>query len=142
MSVFTRTRTYQTRGPCEVVDVTADVRAVIREAGIREGRVLVFVPGSTAAVTTIEFEPGLRQDLPELFERLIPSDESYHHDRTWQDGNGYAHLRAALVGPSVFIPVQNGEPLLGQWQQVVLVEFDNRSRQRRLIIQAEGERFE
>jgi secondary thiamine-phosphate synthase enzyme len=102
--------------------------------------VLVFVPGATAALTTVEFEPGLVRDLPELFERIAPRDRPYHHDETWHDGNGHSHVRASLLGPSLTVPVQGGKLLLGTWQQIVLVDFDNRPHRRELVVQLSGVR--
>jgi secondary thiamine-phosphate synthase enzyme len=131
--------TVETRGHTEVHDLTEALRRAVVDSGIREGQALVFVAGSTAGVTTIEFEPGLRKDLPELFERLAPEKADYHHHATWGDDNGAAHLRAALLGPSVVVPIAEGAPLLGEWQQVVLVDFDTRPRHRRVLLQAMGE---
>jgi secondary thiamine-phosphate synthase enzyme len=128
-----------TRGHTDTHDLTPALREAIGASGVREGQALVFVPGSTAGITTIEFEPGLRRDLPEMFERLAPEAADYHHHATWGDDNGAAHLRAALVGPSVVVPVGGGEPLLGTWQQVVLVDFDTRPRTRTVWIQVTGE---
>ncbi|MCK5375879.1 MAG: secondary thiamine-phosphate synthase enzyme YjbQ, partial [Acidobacteria bacterium] len=102
------------------------------------GQVTVFVPGSTAAVTTIEFEPGALRDLNEALERLAPSDGSYHHDLRWGDGNGFSHLRAALLGPSLSIPVATGGCVIGTWQQIVLVECDLRPRSRRVVLSFVG----
>jgi len=128
----------ETGGRCDVLDLTPEVRRAVVESGIGEGQVTVFVVGSTAAVTTIEFEPGLRRDLPELLDRLVPPGR-YHHDATWGDGNGHSHLRAALLGPSLSVPVLDGEPALGTWQQVVLVDLDVRPRRREVVIQVTGE---
>ena len=104
-----------------------------------EGQILVFVPGSTAGVTTVEFEPGLVRDLNEFFEKLIPEGRDYHHHATWGDDNGSSHVRAAIVGPSLMIPFSGGRLLLGTWQQVVLVDFDTRPRQRNVVLQLTGE---
>ncbi len=104
------------------------------------GLVNVFVPGSTAAVTTIEFEDGVVKDLSKAMERLIPKGIPYQHDERWQDGNGYSHVRAALIGPSLTIPFKNGKLQLGQWQQIVLLDFDNRSRNRQYLINILGEK--
>jgi secondary thiamine-phosphate synthase enzyme len=128
-----------TRGNADVVDITGQVAAVVAEAGLRHGQVLVFVPGATAAVTTLEFEPGLLRDLPEALERLAPAAGRYHHDATWHDGNGHSHVRAALMGCSLTVPVEDGELLLGTWQQVVLVDLDNRPRHRELVVQVSGD---
>jgi len=100
----------------------------------------VFASGSTAGITNIEFEPGLLRDLPEFFEKILPSRETYHHDATWHDGNGYAHLRSALIKPSFTIPFKNGTLLLGTWQQIILLDFDNRPRHRELVVQIIGKK--
>lgn len=130
---------FQTRGDGDIVDITEAIAGKIQAAGISSGVVTAFVPGSTAALTTIEYEPGLLADLPELFERIVPSNVSYQHDKTWHDGNGFSHLRAALVGPDINIPFVNGQLQLGTWQQVVFLEFDNRPRDRKVILQIIGE---
>jgi len=130
---------FRTRGHGDVQDLTPSITAWLGETGAREGLVTVFVPGSTAAVTTIEFEPGALADLQEALERLAPSDRNYHHDRRWGDGNGFSHLRAALLGPSVTVPVRQGGIVAGTWQQVVLVECDNRPRSRSVALTFVGE---
>jgi secondary thiamine-phosphate synthase enzyme len=129
----------QTRGHTDILDVTARVQAAVDKSGVASGQATIFVPGSTASVTTIENEPGLHADLSAAVERLAPEGAVYQHDRRWGDGNGYAHVRAALFGPSLVVPVANGKLLLGTWQQIVLVDFDNRPRARRLVIQVMGE---
>lgn len=129
----------ETRGHTEILDITACVQAAVAQAGIATGVAVVFVPGSTAAITTIEDEPGLHADLRAALERLAPEGGAYQHDRRWGDGNGYAHVRAAILGPSVAVPVQGGRLMLGTWQQIVLVDFDNRPRTRRVVIQIIGE---
>lgn len=108
-------------------------------SNVTSGLLTVFVPGSTAGVTTIEYEPGLLKDLPELCEKLAPRGVSYHHDQTWHDGNGFSHLLAALFKPSLSVPFIDGQPTLGTWQQVVLADFDNRPRHRKIVMQAMGE---
>jgi secondary thiamine-phosphate synthase enzyme len=128
----------QTRGRGHVVNLTDEAVAWVGEIGATEGLLSVFVPGSTGAVTTIEFEPGCVEDLDEAMERIAPSDRPYHHDRRWGDGNGFSHLRAALLGPSLTVPVAAGRCVLGTWQQVVLVDCDNRSRQRRVVLSFVG----
>ncbi len=128
-----------TRGAGTVLDVTPEVAVEIRRAGIANGTVTVFVPGSTGGVTTVEFEDGLVRDLDELFERLAPQGPEYHHDTRWGDGNGFSHCRASLLGPSLTVPVVDGELTLGTWQQIVFLDFDNRGRQRRLVVQIMGE---
>ena len=118
----------------DIVDLTAEVEAFVAASGVAEGLLVVFVPGSTAGVTTIEFESGAVEDLPRAIERLAPRGADYAHDRRWGDGNGYAHVRAALLGPSLAVPVSGGRPLLGTWQQIVLCDFDNRPRRREILL--------
>lgn len=134
--------TVQTQGEAQVLDLTAQVRAKVRESGVREGLACVFVAHSTCAITTLEFEPGLaEEDLPQALDRLFPRHGQgleYGHERAWGDGNGHSHIRAAFLGPSVTLPVAQGEPVLGTWQQVVLVELDPRPRQRRVVVQVVG----
>lgn len=131
--------TFETEGDGTIVDLTEQVAQLIRKSGCNSGTVTVFVPGSTAGITTIEYEPGLLKDLPEFFEKIVPSEKSYHHDETWHDGNGFSHLRAALVGPDTTVPFVAGELTLGTWQQIVLLDFDNRPRSRRVVVQIMGE---
>lgn len=128
-----------TRGFTDIVDITSDIKDLLARSAIQNGLVTIFVPGSTGAITTIEYEPGLLEDLPEIFESIIPQQKRYHHDRTWGDGNGFAHLRAALLGPSLSVPVQNGKLQLGTWQQIIFLDFDNRPRHRSLTVQLIGE---
>jgi secondary thiamine-phosphate synthase enzyme len=128
----------ETGGGVEVHDVTSELVGLVETAGLREGIVVVAVPGSTGALTTIEHEPGLVHDLAAALERLAPRDLPYAHDERWGDGNGHSHVRAALLGPSLALPVREGRPVLGTWQQVVFVELDNRPRSRRLAVQLVG----
>jgi len=123
----------------DVHDLTPEVRRVVARSGVSQGSVLVFVPGSTGALTTIEYESGVIEDLIRAVDRLVPRDMHYDHDARWGDGNGYAHVRAALFKPSLTLPVHGGEVVLGVWQQVVLLDFDNRPRQRRVLVQVMGE---
>ncbi len=129
---------FNTNGNSDIKDLTADVEKILAEYGYSEGNVLLFVPGSTAALTTIEFEPGLLKDYPEFMEKLIPSGKIYHHDMTWHDGNGHSHLRAALQGPSLHIPFIKGKLTLGTWQQVIFIDYDTRPRERTVIYQIIG----
>ena len=129
----------KTVGFCDIVDVTAKVREEVRNQNFQRGLVSLFVSGSTAAMTTIEYEPGLVADLKEFVEKLIPSDKRYHHDDRWGDNNGFSHLRASLLGPSLTIPIEDGQPLLGTWQQIVLLDFDNRPRRREIVVHIIGE---
>jgi secondary thiamine-phosphate synthase enzyme len=129
----------QTRGHCDVKDVTPLVQQALTKSGLQEGQATVFVAGSTAGVTTVEFEPGLVKDLNEFFQKIIPEGPEYHHHATWGDDNGSSHVRAALLKPSLTIPFKNGRLLLGTWQQVVVVDFDTRGRRRPVIFQFMGE---
>ena len=139
IKIHTKKLSEKTSGFCDVVDITAKVREHVETERIQRGLVTLFVSGSTAALTTVEHEPGLVQDLKNFVEKLIPSDRRYHHDDRWGDDNGFSHLRASLFGPSLAIPIENGRPLLGTWQQVVLLDFDNRPRTREIIVQLIGE---
>ncbi|NOZ62717.1 MAG: YjbQ family protein [Calditrichaeota bacterium] len=128
-----------TKGFTDIIDITHDVADAVRKSGINSGTVTVFISGSTAGVTTIEYEPGLLKDLPEAFEKIAPQRKGYHHDATWHDGNGFSHVRAAMLGASLTIPFQEKLLLLGTWQQIVVIDFDNRSRQRDVVVQIMGE---
>ena len=139
MTIATRTVKLSTQGNGQVVDMTEQVAAAVAEAGIADGIVTLFVPGSTGAITTVEYEPGLVSDLAEAFERLAPAGAHYQHDAAWHDGNGHSHVRASLVGPSLTVPVHDGKLTLGTWQQIVFVDFDTRPRRRELIAQCLGE---
>jgi secondary thiamine-phosphate synthase enzyme len=129
----------RTQGFSDMHDVTARVAALVDRSGLQEGSVLLFVPGSTASLTTIEFEDGALEDLRAAIERLAPAGAVYAHDRRWGDGNGFAHVRHALLGPHLEVPVCGGRLALGTWQQILLIDFDNRPRQRRLVVQLRGE---
>lgn len=139
MKVQTLNFDENTQGHNQLIDITAKVSSLVKESGFTEGQVLVFVPGSTAGITTIEYEPGLLQDYPEFFEKIAPAEDRYHHNDTWHDGNGYAHVRAALQGASFTVPFSKGKLLLGTWQQIILVDFDNRPRRRNVIVQVTGQ---
>lgn len=138
MEIVTESFSISTRGDSEVCDITRNVTAVLAQHKLREGLVTVFVSGSTASVTTTEFEPGLRKDIPEALDRLAPRKIRYHHDETWHDGNGFSHVRAAVMGPSLTIPFSHGELVLGTWQQIVLIDHDNRPRERTIVVQVMG----
>jgi secondary thiamine-phosphate synthase enzyme len=128
----------KTSGNTDVIDITTQVLKKVTESGITEGQILLFVPGSTASITTIEYESGVVQDLKEAVERLAPEGIFYRHDARWGDGNGYAHVRAALLGPSLTVPLMDGHLVLGTWQQIVLVDFDNRPRDRKILVHISG----
>lgn len=139
MPVKTYHISLSTKGDGDIRDVTEQVATMLSDTKLKDGTVTVFVPGSTASITTIEFEPGLKKDIPEVLNRLVPAGVRYHHDDTWGDGNGYAHVRAAFVGPGITVPFMSGRLSLGTWQQIVLLEFDNRSRNREIVVQFIGE---
>jgi secondary thiamine-phosphate synthase enzyme len=128
----------KTSGDTGVIDITTQILKKVTESGITEGQILLFVPGSTASITTIEYESGVVQDLKEAVERLAPEGIFYRHDARWGDGNGYAHVRAALLGPSLTVPLIDGHLVLGTWQQIVLVDFDNRPRDRKILVHISG----
>jgi len=129
----------KTKGTGDLIDITGEAQDALRETGLKEGTVTLFVVGSTAALTTFEYEPGMISDIRDLYEKIIPSNKSYAHDETWGDANGFSHLRAALQGPSLVVPFNSGRLVLGTWQQIVLAEFDTRPRSRRIILQFMGE---
>jgi len=137
--VVTKSFSIKTKGDTDILDITKQVEKALSETQLRNGILTVFVPGSTAGITTTEYEPGLLQDLPATFEKLIPRDVHYKHDLTWGDGNGYAHVRAALLKSFFTVPFVDGEMILGTWQQIVLVDFDNRRRERKIVVQMIGE---
>lgn len=128
----------ETKGNASITDITDRVQSVLSSSGFSEGSALIFVSGSTAGITTIEYEPGLLKDYPAFFEKIIPSSQRYHHDDTWHDGNGHAHVRASLQGASFTVPFSRKRLLLGTWQQIVLIDFDTRPRQREIIVQLSG----
>jgi secondary thiamine-phosphate synthase enzyme len=128
----------KTKGFNDIIDITPNVQSLLYDSGFKEGSILIFVPGATAGITTIEYEPGLLKDYPKFMEEIIPSNRDYHHDLTWHDGNGYAHIRAALQGASFTVPFSGSQLLLGTWQQIILIDFDNRSRNRKIIVQIMG----
>lgn len=129
----------ETRGEGHTLDLTERVQETVARSRLAAGTATVFVPGSTAGVTTIELEPGAVADFADLFERLAPRAGAYRHEEAWHDGNGHSHVRAALLGPSLTVPFEQGRLLLGTWQQVVLVDFDNRPRRRSVHVQVLGE---
>jgi secondary thiamine-phosphate synthase enzyme len=128
-----------TKGAGDIINITSMMHKAVQKSGLKSGTVTAFIAGSTAGLTTLEYEPGLLKDLPQLMEKLIPSNKSYHHDETWHDGNGFSHLRSALMGTDLTVPFVNANLLLGQWQQVTFCEFDNRPRSRKVIFQIIGE---
>ena len=129
----------ETKGFGDTIDITDKVREILIKSGIKNGLITVFCPGSTGTITTIEYESGVIRDLKNALERLVPSDIPYEHDYKWHDGNGFSHVRAAMMKPSLTIPVIEGELTLGTWQQVVFIDFDNRSRRRNIVVHIIGE---
>ena len=139
MIAATRELTIETKGDGDVLDLTAQVSNFVSHSGVASGMVVVMVVGSTAGITTIEYEPGLVEDLRRAFEKLAPAGVAYAHDNRWGDGNGHAHVRASMLGSSVTLPVVKSKVVLGTWQQVVLVDFDTRPRTRQVVVQVLGE---
>lgn len=139
MKIINNRLTLKTKGNGDLVNLTDEISQMVHTSKMKNGNVILFNIGSTAAITTFEFEPGLIRDVQELYEKLIPRRKHYHHDETWGDANGFSHLRAALQGPSLTVPFEDGQLLLGTWQQIVLAEFDNRPRQRKIVVQIIGE---
>jgi secondary thiamine-phosphate synthase enzyme len=136
---YGRTLQLQTKGFSDILDITSEVKALLTESGIREGIVTVSAIGSTASVTTIEYEPALIEDFRAKLEQLIPSSEPSRHSETWGDDNGFSHMRASLMGPSATLPISNGKLVLGTWQQIVFIDHDNRPRSREIFVQFVGE---
>lgn len=140
MAVYSDKISLSTNGFSDVHDITPRLMQIITESGLREGVLSVILAGSTGGITTIEYEPGVLKDLCEVLEKITPSSKSYHHDAAWGDGNGFSHLRSALIGTSMSVPFNKGTLVLGTWQQVVFIDFDNRPRRRTLHVQLVGEK--
>jgi len=138
MKIETHSFTINTKGNCDIKDITGQVENVIINSNLDEGNVLIFASGATVGITTIEYEPGLLKDYPEFFNRIAPVNINYEHDNTWHDGNGHSHVRAALQGASLTVPFTQRNLLLGTWQQIIFIDFDNRSRKREVIVQITG----
>ncbi len=139
MATFFEEIILSSNGNCDIIDITENVNDVIDKSKIKNGIVTVFAVGSTTGITTIEYEPGLLKDIPKLFDKIIPTLNNYSHNETWGDGNGHSHLRSALIKTSLTIPIVKNEMTLGTWQQIVFIDFDNRSRTRRIAVQVMGE---
>jgi secondary thiamine-phosphate synthase enzyme len=142
MQVFTKILETRSKGENDMIDISVETALAIKESNFETGIVTIFVSGSTAAVTTIEYEPGLLYDFPKMLSRIAPKDIIYRHDETWHDGNGHSHIRASLIGPSLTIPFKDRSLMLGHWQQIVVIELDTRPRQRNIILQIMGESVE
>ena len=130
---------FKTNGKNDMINLTEELKNLVLNSSISSGNILIFFPGATGALSSIEYEPGLIKDFPELMERLIPWQQQYHHNETWHDGNGHSHLRATLIGPSLSVPFENSELILGTWQQIVFLEFDNKPHNRKIAVQLMGE---
>ena len=139
MPVVTKAIVVSSIGENHMIDITLQTDEAIQETRLQNGVVIIFVPGSTAAVTTIEYEPGLTKDFPKMLARIAPKEIEYHHDNTWHDGNGHSHVRASLIGPSLAVPFNNKHLMLGTWQQIVLLEMDTRPRERKVVLQMIGD---
>lgn len=139
MTVLTEHISVKTKGEVDIIDLTDKIEGAVENSGLNKGIVTIFVPGSTGALTTIEYEPGLLQDFPAALERIAGRDISYEHETRWHDGNGHSHVRASLLGPSLTVPFNDAKLILGTWQQIVFVELDVRSRARNLVVQIIGE---
>jgi secondary thiamine-phosphate synthase enzyme len=139
MNIINETITLSARGFNDMHDITGEVSNRLSEHGLKNGTVTIFVSGSTGGLTTIEYESGLEKDFAELMDKIIPQDRTYHHDARWGDGNGFSHVRASLLGPSLTVPIVDGRMTLGTWQQIVFIDFDNRPRSRSIVLQFMGE---
>jgi len=139
MTIVTEGITFQTKGNCDIIDITPQVAKKVEESGVNSGTVTLFICGSTAGITTIEYEPRLLGDFKDMWNRVIPQSISYEHNKTWGEGNGHSHLRASMLGASLAIPFVNKKLTLGTWQQIVFIDFDNRSRSRKMVLQIMGE---
>ena len=139
MSVHYDEINVRTNGEVDIVDITEDAQRIVNKSKIRAGIACIFVPGSTGALTTIEYEPGLMKDLPRALQKMAPKGEHYDHHETWHDDNGHSHVRASIMGPSITVPIKNGKILHGTWQQIVFVELDTSPRNRNIIVQIVGE---
>jgi secondary thiamine-phosphate synthase enzyme len=139
MTVVTKEITLQSRGNCDIIDITSEVARRVEKSGTDNGIVILFVVGSTAGLTTIEYEPNLVSDFKDMWDRVIPQGIPYEHDKTWGDGNGHSHVRASTLGASLTVPFMKKRLTLGTWQQIIFVDFDNRPRSRKIAIQILGE---
>lgn len=140
MEIETHSINITTKGNCDIIDLTDRISDLIYQQKFIEGNVIVFAGGSTAGVTTIEYEPGLLKDYPKFFDRIAPMNLNYDHDNTWHDGNGHSHIRSAIQGASLTVPFSKGRLLLGTWQQIIFVDFDNRSRKKEITVQITGKK--
>ena len=139
MAVYDEDFDIQTKGEDHIIDITEDVASIVQNSNLTDGIACIFVSGSTGTITTIEYEPGLLEDMPEAMERLAPKDAVYQHHLRWQDSNGHSHVRASIMGPGITVPFRGGQMLLGTWQQIVFIELDVKPRNRQIRVQLVGE---
>lgn len=139
MTIETKRISFDTEGHADMIDITGQVASAVRQTGLGDGTVTIFTPSATSALTTVEYESGCLSDLRRLFDEIVDPERHYAHNARWGDGNGHSHVRAALLGPSLTVPFVSGELTLGTWQQIIFVDFDNRSRRRELVVQVMGE---
>jgi secondary thiamine-phosphate synthase enzyme len=139
MAIITKKIKLSTEGKTDIIDITSEVSSKLGECQLKNGVVVVFIPGATGAITVLEYEPGLVKDLKEALEKIAPQDGVYAHNKKWGDMNGYSHIRASILGPSLSVPFVNGNLQLGRWQQIIFIELDNRPRSREIILQIMGE---
>jgi len=137
--IVTKNISLESQGNCDIIDITPEVQQQLSETNLKDGTVTLFISGSTAGLTTIEFEPGLIADFKEMWKRNVPQELTYEHNRAWGDGNGHSHVRASVLGASLVVPFSNKKLALGTWQQIVVVDFDNRARSRQVVVQVMGE---
>ncbi|MCK4519418.1 MAG: secondary thiamine-phosphate synthase enzyme YjbQ [Candidatus Omnitrophica bacterium] len=139
MKTISRQLQFETKGYCDIIDITSEVDEALKKSKLRAGIISIICSGSTGALTTCEYESGLIEDLKRFFERIIPENQAYDHNKRWGDGNGFSHVRASLIGPSLTIPFNKGRLILGTWQQIIFIDFDNRPRGRKIHLQIMGE---
>ncbi len=139
MGVYTQEIELNTKGEVDIVDISSNVEEIVKKSKIKNGIAVVFCIGSTCAVSTVEYEPGLKKDLPEALERLFPKNMYYHHEETWHDGNGHSHVRSSFLKPDLTVPIIDGKLTLGTWQQIIFLELDVRKRSRKIIVQVLGD---
>lgn len=139
MEILTKQIELQTKSEIDIIDISDDVRSLLRETGFQHGQVTVFCPGATGGISTVEYEPGLLKDIPKFWEQIAPAGKTYHHNETWHDGNGHSHIRATFTKPDLTVPFVDGELTLGTWQQIIFLDYDVPARKRNLVVQFIGE---
>ncbi len=139
MAIITKKIKLSTKGDTDIINITTEIASAVLNSGLKNGSVTVFVPGSTGSITTLEYEPGLVEDIKTYFEKIETKKGEYQNNIRWKDGNGYSHVRAAFLGPGITVPFVNNQMQLGKWQQIVFIDFDNRPREREILVQIIGE---